>query len=105
MVKPEPYYDALQILNALRKSLEPISTIETHLFAYLSCILGLWRGQPLADWGYNFAVTSEGFPFSADFEIARAELAPRGLVSIDDRGRMRPNHLELDQEISLFFRI
>ena len=97
-VKPEPYCDAVNIFGALRESLQPISAIETHLFAYLSCILGLWRGQPLSNWGYSFVVTSEGFPYSADFEDARAELVPRGLVKVDGDGRLLPCEKELERE-------
>ena len=102
-IKPDPYCDAVHIFSALRKSLQPISIIETHLFAYLSCILGLWEGQPLSQWGYAFAVTSEGFPYSADFEDARAELVPRGLVIVDNDGRLRPNEMALDREIDDLF--
>lgn len=102
-IKPDPYCDALHIFSALRKSLQPISTIETHLFAYLSCILGLWEGWPLSQWGYAFAVTSEGFPYSADFEDARAELVPRGLVTLDSNGRLLPDKAALDREIDDLF--
>lgn len=102
-IKPDPYCDALHIFSTLRKSIQPISTIETHLFAYLSCILGLWEGRSLSQWGYAFAVTSEGFPYSADFEDARAELVPRGLVASDSDGRLRPDKAALDREIDDLF--
>ena len=101
--KPEPYSDAVHIMGELRKSLQPISTIEMHLFAYLACVLNLWRGSPLSDWGYAFAVTSEGFPYSAEFELARAQLPIRGLALIDDNGRLTPELESIESEIDGFF--
>lgn len=102
-LKPEPYSDVLHILAELRKSLQPISVIETHLFAYISCILGLWKGTPLAEWGYDFAVTSEGFPYSAEFEEARLAAISRGLITTDGDGRMTGDRLLLEEEIEGIF--
>ncbi|MEU9618156.1 hypothetical protein [Streptomyces sp. NPDC048155] len=34
------------------------------LFCYLSCLLGLYDGRPVADWGYEFAATPSIAPFS-----------------------------------------
>ena len=57
-----------------------------HFFSYLGCILALYQGNPVTEWGYRFAVTTEGFPFSGDFECARRLLERRGIVTSDAEG-------------------
>lgn len=98
-ISPEAYCDALFILNDAPKSVLPMSVIEMHLFSYLGCILGLFQGKPIGDWGYSFAVTSEGFPFSAGFEQARRSLVSSGLVESDDDGAMAPYRPAIDSEL------
>lgn len=80
-------------------SVMPMTVIEAHLYAYLGCILGLFKGQAVGDWGYPFAVTSEGFPFSVQFETARSMVVARGLVDEDGAGLMSARHDELAAEI------
>ena len=43
-------------------------------------MLALFRGAPVAQWGYTYAVTSDGFPFSGDFENARKRVVMAGLL-------------------------
>ncbi|MGW5304552.1 hypothetical protein ACWERF_11510 [Streptomyces griseoluteus] len=43
-----------------------LTSPETQLFCYLACLLALYGGQPVADWGYDFAATPSIAPFSAD---------------------------------------
>lgn len=100
---PESYFDAVAILQKAKKSLMPISAIEMHLYAYLACVIALWRGNSVSDWGYNFALTSEGFPFSPDFELARSTLAHRDCVALSKEGDMLPKHETLKAELELFF--
>ncbi|SDD60142.1 hypothetical protein SAMN05421720_1014 [Rhodospira trueperi] len=80
-------------------SIVPMTVIEAHLYAYLGCILGLFKGQAVGDWGYRFAVTSEGFPFSVQFETARSIVVARGLVDQDGEGMMTARRNELAAEI------
>lgn len=80
-------------------SVMPMTVIEAHLYAYLGCILGLFKGQAISDWGYSFAVTSEGFPFSVKFEKARSIIVARGLADEDGQGMMTANDDELAAEI------
>ena len=87
---PEAYADVLVLLNDAPASVLPISVNEMHLYSYLGCILALFKGKPVANWGYRYAITSEGFPWSADFDNARETLCATGLVQVDDQGLMTP---------------
>jgi hypothetical protein len=78
----------------------PMTVIETHLYAYLGCILGLFKGQAVGDWGYPFAVTSEGFPYSVQFEDARSMVVTRGLAIEDGKGMLTARPNELSSEIN-----
>jgi hypothetical protein len=87
---PEAYCDALFVAGDAPKSLLPLSIVEMHLFSYLGCILALFRGGPIGDWQYGYAVTNEGFPFSAEFEEARKFLVAGSLLGSDDNGYLAP---------------
>jgi hypothetical protein len=98
---PEAYLDALAIINEAPDSVTPISVTELHLFCYLACVVALFRGNPISDWGYSFAITSEGFPFSADLEKARQHLYRSGVVDVDSGGLMAPRRTELTAELGI----
>lgn len=97
-VVPEAYFDVVAIMADAPASVVPMTVIEAHLYAYLGCILGLFKGQAVGDWGYAFAVTSEGFPFSAQFEIARSIVIARGLIDQDGQGMMTVRRDDLAAE-------
>ena len=69
-VLPEAFYDSLSISNKLGDTLENFRQEEIHLFSYFSSILFLYRGNPVADWRYNFIVDSKGYPFSDELNEA-----------------------------------
>lgn len=98
-IVPEAYFDAVAIIGDAPASVMPMTVIEAHLYAYLGCILGLFKGQAVGDWGYPFAVTSEGFPFSVQFETTRSIVVARGLVDEDGQGMMTARRNELAAEI------
>jgi hypothetical protein len=98
-IVPSAYCDALVIANDSPQSIVPISIVEMHLFSYLGCVLALFQGLPVAAWGYQYAVTSEGFPFSAEFEEARRSIALAGLVDFDEQGLLQPRRPELSDEL------
>lgn len=98
-IVPEAYFDAVAIAAEAPASVMPMTVIEAHLYADLGCILGLFKGQAVGDWGYSFAVTSEGFPFSVQFETARSMVVARGLVDEDGAGLMSARRDELGAEI------
>jgi hypothetical protein len=98
-IAPEAYCDALFVAGDAPKSLLPMSIVEMHLFSYLGCILALFRGKAIGDWGYSYAVTTEGFPFSAEFEDGRTTLVLSGLLDSDDNGLLHPRRAELMAEL------
>lgn len=100
-IVPEAYCDALLILNDSPKSLLPMSIIEMHLFSYLGCILALFQGEPVGDWGYSYAVTEQGFPYSAEFEEARKILHTRNLFEMDDNNLQQAVQPALSNELAI----
>ncbi len=59
-MNPYAAFDALQIIASLQSIYRNVAEAEVHLFAYLSCLLSLYSGQPVGDWGYDFAGTTTG---------------------------------------------
>lgn len=68
MPNPNAYYDCLAICANLEKYLGNTSRTEIHLFAYLSCLLSLFKEHPVSMWGYSFSVTSTSYPYSIDLD-------------------------------------
>ncbi len=100
---PEAYFDVSCLMSEVKPSLVPVSVSEIHLYAYLACIIALWKGKAIGDWGYTFALTSEGFPFSPELEEGRHLLDSRGFIKIDVNGDMFPENLLLLQEQEAVF--
>jgi hypothetical protein len=80
MPNPEATFDVLRMVRNLDGALGGVAQGEVHLFAYLSCLLILYRGRPVSDWGYTFVNTEWGTPFSRDIAQALDELAGFGLL-------------------------
>ena len=77
-------FDLLFIAEELSLKLGTATVGEIHLFSYLGCLLSLFEGQPVADWGYSFAGLESGSPFSPELQEAYAELERAGFVSSTD---------------------
>lgn len=75
-MSPEATFDTLSIVAQLEPTVGAVLPGEVHLLAYLACLLSLYSGEPVADWGYAFTGTAEGAPFcssvSEAIEILRA---------------------------------
>lgn len=97
-ISPDAYFDCLAIVCQAPRSVLPLTIVELHLFSYLGCILALFRGRPIADWGYRYGVTSEGFPFSGEFEHARKILSWRGLIITDGNEHINAAPLDAAKE-------
>lgn len=76
---PAATFDCLFIARHLQKQNGSFNIPELHIFAYLSCLLWLYRDQPVVDWGYAFVGTELGAPFSLEIDTAVTELLERGL--------------------------
>lgn len=82
----DAYFDALTICERLGPTLGPVASSEVHLLAYLSCLLSLYRGRAVGTWGYTFAVTREGYPYSPGVQDALDTLVTRGNLATDGDG-------------------
>ncbi len=90
MSSPEATYDSLFIIAHLEASLHGVTEGEVHLFAYLSDLLGLFRGVPSAEWGYTFMRTKWGAPFSREIAEALRELSLSGHVCAEIQDAVAP---------------
>lgn len=85
-LNPDATFDCLFVAARLQRQTTSFSTQEIHLFAYLACLLWLYRQRAVTDWGYAFVGTDLGAPFSRDIDLAMKELLDRGyLRKVHDR--------------------
>jgi hypothetical protein len=70
MSNPAAYFDTLSLGERMSDLVEGFSRPELHLFAYAACLLSLYEGQPVADWGYEFVSTKNGLPFALEIDEA-----------------------------------
>lgn len=93
-ISPQGYFDCLAIVDLVPRSVGPISRLEVHLFAYMSCILALVDGCPVNEWGYTFALTSSGHPYSVGVDAALELLVRQGKLRQD-----KHEFLELTEDV------
>jgi hypothetical protein len=86
MVNPYAAFDSLYIASELTGKLQGASVADLHVFAYLGCLLSLYRRRPVADWGYGFAGTRDGSPFSPELESAVRALSAIGYLHLSEGG-------------------
>ncbi len=65
-MKSSSVFDCLAISNGIQTAIGSFSLEEIHIFAYLGCLLSLYRKQPVSEWGYSFILSGERVPFSND---------------------------------------
>ena len=76
----EAAFDSLTIASQLEGiDLQPTRG-EIHLLAFLASLLSLYarRGEGASDWGYSFAATPGGTPFSDSLQVEIDDLMSRG---------------------------
>lgn len=78
-LNPAATFDCLFVARHLQQQNGSFSIPELHIFAYLACLLWLYRNQPITDWAYTFVGTELGAPFSQDIDAAANEFLERGL--------------------------
>lgn len=88
MHSPEAFFDTLTIVGELEDPFGGVTRLEVQRGSYLACLLALYEGRPLADWGHRFARTDFGTPFSAGVNDALETLANAGHLD-EDGGRYR----------------
>ncbi|AVS89621.1 hypothetical protein C8238_16415 [Paracidovorax avenae] len=97
---PEAHFDCLHIAATLDAPLGGVTRLDLQRVAFLSCLLSIYMGEPVADWGYKFANTGDGLPFSdklihaTEFLVAADALVDRGSsLKITQRGSALLNQL------------
>lgn len=98
---PEAYYDAMSVPLRAPRSVQPLTISELHLFSYLGCLLGMLRGQPATDWGYQFSLTQEGYPFSAELSFSHEAVIRQGFHSVDEAGRITVDQSRTAAELAV----
>jgi hypothetical protein len=84
MIDPSASFDALEILATVGERSGPLAEAEIHLFAYLSCLLSIFEGAPVSLWGYEFASTGSGSPYSEELSRALLSMARTGQVALSN---------------------
>lgn len=79
-LNPDATFDSLFLADRLQREAGSFSVPELHLFAYLACLLSLYRRNAVTDWGYSFVGTELGAPFSQDIDDAVKLLMDRGFL-------------------------
>lgn len=89
MINPYASFDCLSVGTKLQKVLDDVADAELHLFTYLACLLTLYRGQPVTDWGYQHTSTKNGAPFGYEIAAAIPQLVLSGFFSRTATGNLR----------------
>ena len=73
-------FDTLFITRELQEHGSEVGATEIHLFAYLACLLWVYRQRMPDDWGYLFVGTECGAPFSPAIDDAITALKTGGYL-------------------------
>jgi len=103
MLNSYAYFDSLSIISRLRDSIGNVTVIEVHLFSYLACLLSLYKGREISEWGYDFAITEYAYPYSGDLDDSIKFLHSKGMIVIDGQTLrlLEPGHRIYSQLKSL----
>ncbi|MFJ6703873.1 MULTISPECIES: hypothetical protein [unclassified Streptomyces] len=85
-IHPEAAFDSLTICSELQQVTKGATENEIHLFAYLSCLLFVYKGSPPSEWRYQFIATPSVAPFSVDISAAITELCRIGYLEEGTQG-------------------
>lgn len=79
-------FDMLTIAQHFRHRPLSVSRGEVHLFAYLACLMYIYKNksQTANGWGYTFAATPSGAPFSVELDAELERLLRNGLITLQD---------------------
>jgi len=98
VVNPYACFDSLSICRRLQHNLGNTATAEVYLFAYLSCLLSLFKNRAVSSWQYRFSITPNGYPYSTDLDNALKILMDSGLLQPDD-----PQYVRLTEEGNMVY--
>jgi len=80
MINPFAYFDSLSICRRLQDTLGNTAIAEIYLFAYLACLLSLYKKLPASSWEYQFSITKEGYPYSVALDTSVQDHINSGLL-------------------------
>lgn len=100
MNSPEAIFDILFIGQRLQSKIEDFSKYEIQFFAYFSCLLALYEGNPLTSWNYSFIKAELGSPYSIDIDISINSLLAAGKLLKKDKDQ---DYYVITNEGKLFF--
>lgn len=86
---PEAHFDCLLIVSELDAPLNGVTRLELQRIAFLACLLSIYLARPVSDWGYKFANTGDGVPFSDHLSSAVESMLASGALVVDEVGRLR----------------
>jgi hypothetical protein len=81
VIKSAAFYDSLYIILRMQEVFGNVFRGELHLLAYLSCLMSLYRGQPVSCWDYFFMKTPNGAPYSPEIDAAIEDLLLNGWIA------------------------
>lgn len=98
-------FDSLYIIKQTKKQCSGLSVQELDFLSYFACLLSLYQGHPVTDWGYVYLRNVFGAPISADILEAcqllekNSQLQRHDTVyNITERGEVRLTfYMDLDE--------
>lgn len=90
-MNPDAAFDSLFVAGRLQQENLRFVPAAVHLFAYLGCLLWIYRNGNTADWGYSFVGTELGAPYSVEIATALEEMLRRGVVIGGRKGLVVPD--------------
>ena len=99
----EAAFDSLTISSLLGSIDFSPTRGEIHLLAYLASLLSVYarKGEDASNWGYPFAATPGGAPFSESLEVEIQELVSRGAYRVVGNSlQLTPDGNQLQQALS-----
>ena len=79
----ESVYDCLFVLDALGYSADGATRGEIQVLAYLGCLMSVYEGQSVEQWGYSFMATRTGAPYAEEIAASLDLLIERGFTTVD----------------------
>ncbi|MFF3911667.1 hypothetical protein ACFYZJ_38385 [Streptomyces sp. NPDC001848] len=90
-LNPDAVFDTLTITKELSVVSGGATEGEISLFAYLSCLLSVYEGNPPSEWGYQFSATHTAAPYSESLASAVDELKISSLLVQSSSGLQLSN--------------
>lgn len=71
-------FDTLYIVHKTECQYESLSLMEVNFLCYFGCLLALYKGNPVSNWGYSFMRNKQGAPVSAELAESCSLLIGKG---------------------------